>query len=198
MADYYRGHHAIVRPLTADDLFLLYPQPAVAAILPAYRPWQGVSSIASFAERLEWLASFEPPPEVEALVLNQHSGTPIGFLCLAAVDLLNGKAEFAAAFFHGRGSRAALEALHWALEAAFTKLELHKLVFYVLADNSPAHALLRRLGIPREGLLREELASPSGGRSDLVRYALFRRDWLSGSGRTELQRLAPLCTAQMI
>lgn len=196
---YYRGRHTLVRPLTADDLFVLYPQPEIQAALAAYRPWQGSLDIAALAQRLQWLAGFEQAPELEALVLHPPSGTPLGFLCLSAIDLGNAKAELSVAFFRGRHSRAALESMLWVLDAAFGRFQLDKLIFHVLADNAPAHQLLATLAIPQEAILRGELAAAESGgpRRDLVRYALFRHDWQTSPGRHRLQRLTPLTATEL-
>jgi RimJ/RimL family protein N-acetyltransferase len=196
---YYLGQHTIVRPLTADDLFALYPRPEVQAALAAYRPWQGELDIGALAQRLAWLASFEQPPELEALVLHPPSGTPLGFLCLSAIDLGNAKAELSVAFFRGKHSRAALEAMLWVLDAAFARFRLDKLIFHVLADNTAAQQLLATLSIPQEAVLRGELAATEvdGPRRDLLRYALFRDDWRLSPGRARLQRLTPLSTPEL-
>ena len=166
----------------------------MAAILEAYRPWYlpADHNPADLVARLAWLSELDPPPEIEALVLHQPSKTPLGFMCIGAYDTLNAKAEFSAAFFRGRGSRSALEALHWALESAFSKLDLHKLVFCVLPENRAAQQLLHSLDISVEAVLKEEVLNRNGQRSDLLRYALLRRDWLAGSARARLQRLVPL------
>lgn len=191
---YYQGRHAIVRPLAAEDVFSLYPRPDVAAVLLPYRPWLAVGrqDLDAVVERLRALAAFTPPPEIEALVLHRASLTPLGFLCLAAIDAQNAKAEFAAAFFRGRGCRPALEAIHWALEQCFGPMALHKLIFYTLPDNRAAQAMLAGIGARREGVLHEELAGPDGGRHDLVRHALLRAEWFDSTARRRLQQIVPL------
>jgi RimJ/RimL family protein N-acetyltransferase len=192
--DFYEGDHVLIRPLTAADVFALYPRPDVGAVLAAYRPWlttaQGDLNLV--VERLKLLAALTPATEIEALVLHRPSGSPLGFLCLAAIDPLNGKAELAAAFFRGRGSRPAIEAIHWALEKCFGSLGLHKLVFYTVPDNHAALGILKALGAYQEGLLKEELAVQNGKRLDLMRHALLRADWLDGGARRRLARIAPL------
>lgn len=192
--NYYQGRRVIIRPFRADDLFTLYPQPSVAAVLPAYRPWMPSGQLTAMAERLEWLGKLDPPVEIEALVLHRASATPLGFLCLSGIDPVNEKAEFSAAFFRGRGSRSALEAIHWTLEAAFLRLDLHKLVFYSVPGNSAAQSLMRHMKIPQEAVLREEIRQADGVRSDLLRYSLLRRDWLAGGVRKLFQKLVPLAS----
>lgn len=183
-----------MRALTADDLQLLMPQPAVVRAMAAYRPWLPVDKVPVplLAQRLAWLSRLDPPPEREALVLHRATGTPLGLICLAAIDPENRKAELALAFFRGQGSRTLLEALHWALETAFLALDLEKLVFYVQPGNRAALAVLHALGVAPEACLQREIVLADGSRGDLLRYALFTDAWLSGPGRLRLQRLAPL------
>lgn len=190
---YFQGRHALIQPLSADDIRILYPRPGVAAVLPVYRPGLGAQAGAEACiARLQALSAFEPPPEIEALVLHRATATPLGFMCLSGIDPLNAKAEFSVAFFRGRGSRSGLEAIHWALTYCFGTLELHKLIFYRLPDNNAARTMLAALGAPLEAVLREELISPQGGRVDLVRHALLRKDWMTSNARHRLERLVPL------
>jgi RimJ/RimL family protein N-acetyltransferase len=143
-------------------------------------------------QRLQWLEQLDPPVEREALVLHRRSNTPLGFLALSAIDFHNAKAEVSVAFFQGQGCRAALEAVHWLLDAAFIRFSFEKLVFCVSPDNFTAIQFLVALGIVREAVLREELRAADGQRADLWRYALLRPEWLDSPARARLQRLVPL------
>lgn len=180
--------------LRPEHIHELYPRRDVINALRSYRPWyeQTGASLQVVAERLSWLASLEPPPEIEALVSHRRSGTPLGFLSLAGLDPLNQKAEFSAAFFRGRGSRPALEALHWAMETIFSTLNVEKLIFHVLPDNHDVLRLLHQLDIQLEARLRLEIRLGDGHRSDLLRYAVFRDAWQNGTTRSRLRRLVPL------
>ncbi len=196
---FYRGHKILVRPLQTDDLPGLYADPAVRQAHLAYRPWQGCApaDLPQMRERLELLAQIQPALEIEALVLHQPSGTPLGLLCLSSMDALNRKAELSVAFFRAPGSRPTLEALHWVLETTLSPsspIGLRKLVFYVQPGNTRATRLLQRLGIPLEARLLEELLPPGGQGPaiDLLRYAILQRQWQTSPARHELARLAPL------
>ncbi len=157
-------------------------RPSLAGHLTTPRDWR---------DRLEALAAFAEPPEVEVIVCHRASGAPIGAMYLAGIDTVNGKAEFSVGFLRGRGTRAIWEAIHFALRHSFETLGLRKLVLHTLADNHQALAVLERFGAHPEGSFRAELAMPGGGYSDLQRFALFRDDdW----PRLEvtLAKLAPL------
>lgn len=191
---FYEGKSCKLLPLSADDVVALYAEASVQVVLSAYRPWYRPDEhgIPALLRRMQWLAQLQPPLEVEALVVHRASNTPLGFICLAGLDTLNAKAELAVAFFRGQGSRPALEAVHWVLESAFTRLQLYKLVFCVAPDNHQAHHFLQGLGIDCEAVLREEVLDPRGQRVDLWRYALTASQWASSPARKRLQRLVPL------
>lgn len=190
----YVGNHCVIRTVTEDDVRALYPAQAVQAILSQYRPWlRGQSlDIDSIVKRYQWLAELNPPAELEVLVLRQTTQEPIGFIALSAIDGINLKAEFSAAFFSGQGSRAAVEALHWSLNFLFSRTAVHKLVFYVQPENLAAKQLLRSLGAGLEAVLVDEIIRDDGKRSDLCRYTLFHQQWLGGEPRVRLRRIAPL------
>lgn len=183
-----------VRALQSADILQLYPQPEVGAALAAYRPayLHQAHPVQDWMQRLQWLEQLDPPVEREALVLHRHSHTPLGFLALSAMDFHNAKAEVSVAFFRGQGSRAALEAVHWLLDAAFIRFSFEKLVFCVSPHNTGAVQFLAGLGIAQEAVLRQELRGADGQRMDLWRYALLRPEWLNSPARARLQRLVPL------
>ena len=145
----YDGRRCTIRTLTESDVASLFLLPNVSLALSRYRPGLGGTPQAgsNAIERMRLLRQFEPPVEIEALVLHRASGAPIGLLCLSSIDRLNLKAEFSVAFFRGRGTRCALEAIHWALETTFGPGGAEKLVFYTEPDNRPALALMHALQI---------------------------------------------------
>lgn len=180
--------------MQSADILQLYPQPEVAVALAAYRPAYVYQAhpVQDWVQRLHWLEQLDPPIEREAVVLHRHSNIPFGFLAMSAMDFDNAKAEVSVAFFRGQGSRAALEAIHWLLDAAFMRFAFEKLVFCVSPQNAAAIEFLAALGIAREAVLRQELRCADGQRMDLWRYALLRPEWLNSPARARLQRLVPL------
>lgn len=165
-----------------ERFFFARYRPALAGHLTTARDWR---------DRIEAIAAFAEPPEVEVVVCHGPSGVPIGVMNLAGIDTVNGKAEFSVCFLRGRGTRAIWEAIHFALRYCFETLGLRKLVLHTLADNHQALALLDRLGAHPEGIFRAELAMPDGGYADLRRHAVFRDgDWPRIA--EVLAKLAPL------
>jgi RimJ/RimL family protein N-acetyltransferase len=189
----YQGRTASVRRLERQDIRSLYAQPEVRQAIASYKPGQTLPDDAeAAAARIEWLATMDPPVELEVLVERASDSAPIGFMCMSSFDPSNGKAEFSAAFFRSQGSRAALEAMHWVVETAFMHQGLFKLIFHVLPTNLQALRAVEAFGGGLEALLRHELQLPDGQRSHLLRYCLFRDAWEKSEPRRRLQRLAPL------
>lgn len=188
----YDGRRVVVSPLGIETLKAQQAFVEVNRVLHACFPGTENDDLTFLPERMEWLSRLDPPLEIGALIQHRPTETPLGFAFLSAIDRRNAKAELSLAFFRGRGSRAALEAVHWLLEAALFHFPLEKLVFHVLPENKPAHALLARLGISEEALLRQEIQRPDGTRTDLVRYALFASEWKNSPARAGLQRCVPL------
>lgn len=165
-----------------ERFFFARYRPGLAGHLTTARDWR---------DRLEAIAAFAEPPEVEVVVCHGPSGVPIGVMYLAGIDTVNGKAEFSVCFLRGRGTRAIWEAIHFALRYCFETLGLRKLILHTLADNHQALALLDRFGAHPEGVFRAELAMPDGGYADLRRYAVYRDgDWPRIA--EVLAKLAPL------
>ena len=110
----YSGRYCCIRAVTESDLRALYPSAAVKSILAQYRPWlRGQTlDIEGVVRRHQWLAELSPPAEIEVLVMQKSTQTPIGFISLSSIDGINMKAELSVAFFMNPGSRAAVEALH--------------------------------------------------------------------------------------
>ncbi len=190
----YSGQYCWIRAVTESDLRALYPSAAVKSVLAQYRPWlRGQTlDIEGVVRRQQWLAELNPPAELEVLVLQKSTQTPIGFIALTSIDGINMKAELSAAFFAHPGSRAAVEALHWSLQFLFGQTPLYKLLFYVQPGNQAARKLLEALGANLEAVLVDEIVRDDGSRSDLCRYTLFRHQWDTGQPRERLRRLVPL------
>jgi len=75
-----------------------------------------------------------------------------------------------------RGRGYATEAVLRVLEYAFETLGKHRVMASALCDNTRSIALLERIGMKREGRLRQS-ARFEGGWADECRYAMLRREW---------------------
>ncbi|MFH1021005.1 MAG: GNAT family protein [Pseudomonadota bacterium] len=188
----YSGRHIVLRRVTPEDAFLLFGWLQTPA---GVRYRDGLLDICPnpqrLAARIAMQLAIAPPLEYEVVILHAPSETPIGIVGLSAIDTRNGKAELSLALMRGRGTRCFLETVAIVLERSFAAFDLHKLIFHVRSDNKPVLRLMERYGITAEGILREELATEDGFRSDLYRFALFRRDWLVHPLHEHLLQLFP-------
>jgi hypothetical protein len=140
----YSGRYCWIRAVTESDLRALYPSAAVKSILAQYRPWlRGQTlDIEGVVRRHHWLAELNPPAEIEVLVLQKSTQTPIGLISLSSIDGINMKAELSVAFFMNPGSRAAVEALHWSLQGCLADA-LYKLLMFSLGIRPHANCWMR-------------------------------------------------------
>lgn len=81
---------------------------------------------------------------------------------------------------HGQGF--ATEALGCLLDALFDRLKLHRVVADTDVENTASWTLLERLGLKREGHLRQSLWF-KGRWADEYLYSIRRDEWLKRSSR---------------
>ncbi len=97
----------------------------------------------------------------------------IGLVCFRVVSFENESAEIGFRFhhdYHGRGY--AFEASRWLVDFLFDELDVRKLIALCTAENAPSYRLLEKLGMQREGCLRDY--SKLGGRwCDELVYGLL-------------------------
>ena len=188
----YTGRHIVLRAVTPEDAALLVSwlqtpdggryRDGLLAICP--QPHQ-------LAARIALHRTISPPLEYEVLILHAPTLFPIGIAGLTTIDTRNGKAELSLALMRGRGTRCLLETLAVVLERSFTAFGLHKLIFHVRPDNEPVLRLMQRHGLTFEGVLGQELLADDGTRLDLLRFALFHRDWLVHPLRDRMRQMLP-------
>lgn len=110
------------------------------------------------------------------------SDTLIGDLGLRCVGEAYEQAEIGYTFspqYHGRGY--ATEAVRGLLDHLFGALGTHRVFASVAPDNESSAALLRRLGLRREGHLRQSLKFKGQWVDDVV-YAILASEWLHREG----------------
>lgn len=123
-------------------------------------PWRGADG--------EWLA----------LVMTPHdSHTAVGLLVCRVTMATTGTMEFGYrldAAVHRRGY--AFEACAALCSFLFDVVRVRKLVAYCVADNEPSWRLMAKLGMQREGRLREYMQLDGALRDEFV-YGLLAREW---------------------
>ena len=80
------------------------------------------------------------------------------------------------------GQGYATEAARAMLELAFTRLNAHRVVAYTNFHNAPSVAVMRRLGMQQDALLRETRWW-NGAWADEYVFAILEREWKSATSR---------------
>ncbi|HKQ52512.1 MAG TPA: GNAT family protein [Pyrinomonadaceae bacterium] len=115
----------------------------------------------------------------------KETGTLIGHVALRMLDDKQAEIGFTVArAFHGLGL--ACEAATRVLDYAFVELNLHRVTAITDVENEKSDALLRRLGMRREGHFRENIWFKGRWGSEYL-YAVLRDEWMKR--RAALKRL---------
>ncbi|WP_052851055.1 GNAT family N-acetyltransferase [Streptomyces avicenniae] len=107
-------------------------------------------------------------------------GTLVGGVLLRTMDTAQGTAEAGcwleeAAVGRGLVTRAARVLIDWAVE----ERGVHRVEWWVSASNGPSIAVARRLGMTRDGVLRESYLR-GGERHDMEIWSVLAREWRAG------------------
>ena len=119
-------------------------------------------------------------------IVLDSTGQAIGIAGLVDVDWGNDRAEFLVGLPGSRSPTAALQASAAAIDFAFRRLQLQKLVTHVYGDNPVAQANVLHLGFVEEGLLRSQIAS-EGQRIDLHASGMLRSEYEASELHTKLR-----------
>lgn len=114
-------------------------------------------------------------------IIEEPDGRPVGIASFTNMDLINRRAE--AMFGYpgaGDGTKKVAAAVA-AIEFAFDRLRLHKLVSHVYANNLVSQKFTLGLGFRQEGVLKEHVRlGPDAGWIDLYVNGLLKEDFLAG------------------
>jgi len=159
-----------------DDLYSYYSQPGVCR----YLLFDAVDEEGMQQRLARFMRTDEVADDADLpwQVVVEHEGRVIGDLVL----WLKGPAPRSMAeigwVFHpdaaGRGF--ATEAARALIDLAFTSAPLHRIFAQLDARNDASAQLCERLGMQREGYLRENYLS-KGEWTDTLYYGLLRADW---------------------
>ena len=147
----------ILRPFQPDDL----PHIQRYAIRPEfYRflfiPEQTLKTIAAFLEAKLSRQAADRPVKNEFAVEFKDVGHIVGTIKLGGVDAAHGSGELGYALdndFQGQGLMT--EAVHAIMDYGFTALDLHRIWAIADVKNTASWHLLERVGMQREGVLRQ-------------------------------------------
>ena len=104
-----------------------------------------------------------------------EGGDPIGLVFLKEIDRVVGKCE-TAYFISPIYERKGLTTLgvYWAVDFAFTQLDMQKVYARVVPDNIGSFKVLEGCGFQREGLLRRDFRASDGQLMDVYMYSTLR------------------------
>ncbi|KAA2261107.1 GNAT family N-acetyltransferase [Solihabitans fulvus] len=106
------------------------------------------------------------------------NGTLVGGVLFRVMDVERGNAEAGcwlepAAAGRGLATRAARVIIDWAVE----ERGIHRVEWQVSAQNQPSISVARRLGMRRDGVLRESNPRRGGVRHDLEIWSVLAPEW---------------------
>jgi UDP-4-amino-4,6-dideoxy-N-acetyl-beta-L-altrosamine N-acetyltransferase len=150
------GERVLLRRMSredAEDVVRMRAEPEVQAQLFSERP-------PTMDEHLRWLAEVEARGDRhEFMIVERASGRSVGTIGLSHIDRVNRRAEYGVLIGEpdARGKGFAAEASRLLLAYAFETLGLRRVYLHVLARNSDALRLYRRVGFQTEGILRRHV-----------------------------------------
>jgi RimJ/RimL family protein N-acetyltransferase len=120
-------------------------------------------------------AKIRPRTEYYLGIACDEDDRVIGFCRLGLSGVRAAKLGYAvAADYWGRGF--ATDAVRCALDFAFGPLDLHRVTAAIGPDNAASHAVVKRLGFVREGVLRDHVFTNEAWR-DSVLYSVLAAEW---------------------
>lgn len=128
-------------------------------------PWSG--------KEMDWLCFTIAAAAVDGAA----TGALLGAIVFRLTDQRLGIGEFGYRVNTAcQGKGIGYEASQALVDAIFRETPLHKIVAKCVAANVPSWRIMEKVGMQREGVLRDE-ADADGQRQDLLVYGLLRREW---------------------
>ncbi|NBE53354.1 GNAT family N-acetyltransferase [Streptomyces boluensis] len=169
------------------------------AVLCPLEPWQAEEFLAHIDRGREFIGQYNGLPDVVTDLASSRAylrayadkaasdtgricgirtdGTLVGAVILREMDVAQGVAEAGcwlepAAAGRGLVTRAARALIDWAVR----ERGIHRVEWWVVAENAPSIAVARRLGMEREGVLRENYLY-RGERHDMEIWSVLAPTW---------------------
>jgi [ribosomal protein S5]-alanine N-acetyltransferase len=162
----------------AADVFAYASDPEVARYT-SWEPHRSIADSQDFLARTQAAyARHEPYPWG---LVDKITGRLIGTCGLLEWSRRHHKAELGYALHRGYwGQGLIAEAASAVIDFGFTRMELNRIEAVCLPENTGSWRVMEKVGMTREGLLREWVWS-KGQFRDLLIYAILRRDWQASS-----------------
>ena len=175
------GDRVIVRPWKAGDGAALYD--AVQESLEHIRPWLPWGPTHDSPETSEkhvrrWRTRWDLREDLPAGIWERETGRFVGGCGLHRIDWTARSFEigyWARATATGRGN--ITEATRLLTALAFDTLGANRVFIRVAVDNVKSSAIPRRLGFIEEGTMRNGIANPDGGLTNVLMFSLIPEDW---------------------
>lgn len=168
------GNHMGLRRVEADDAPLLH-RLMQEGKLDLYKPY--LASFHPDEEKIAQIISFhqsiDPFIEVEYFILCMKTMLPTGLVSIQGIDPYNKKAEISLTIFKRSAFRQGAEAFWTAVNYAFDRLLMEKLIFHVAENNTSFLKLLEKRKWQPEARLGREIITAPGKRVDVLRFAIF-------------------------
>lgn len=131
---------------------------------------------------VEQRRQLEPRTEFYLAVTPRDTDRCVGFVRLAFDGVRAGKLGYAVAFDHwGRGY--ATDAARVLIRYGFDELGLHRISAAIGPENTPSLHMVDRLGLTREGVIRDHVYT-NGAWRDSVLFSVLASEWpASATGR---------------
>ena len=167
-----------LRGYTVDDVdssLSYYGLPTVVTYVP-WGPWTRAEAERRIAQRVE-RTQLDGPGSVLSLAV-ERQGRLIGDVVLWPVDETMSRGEMGWAFApEASGHGYATEAVHALMRIAFVTYGMHRVMAHVDPRNAASLRLCERVGMRREGHLRQN-AFIKGGWVDSVVFGALAAEWL--------------------
>ncbi len=169
----------ILRRFTIGDAQAMFEGWATDPDVTRFVSWSAHQSISVTRELLTaWEEAYQNDREYNWCIVLRETGTPIGSVGLVRVDDALASADFGyvlAKPYWRRGL--APEAAAAVLDYCFREIGFHRMAAVHHPDNGASGAVMRKLGMQHEGLIREAHMDNQGKYINVEQYAILKREW---------------------
>ena len=169
----------ILRRFTPDDAQAMYTGWASDSEVTRFVSWPPHRDAAATRRLIElWVEEYERLDEYNWCIVLRQTGAPIGSVGLVRINEAAAAADFGYVLARPCWRRGlATEAAAAVLEYCFAGIGFHRMAAVHHPDNGASGAVMRKLGMQREGRIREAYRDNQGRYIDVEQYAILRREW---------------------
>ena len=168
----------ILRKVALDDLedVFAYSSDGEVTRFLRWGPHRTLEETESYIR--EVLREYDEGRDGPWAVEHRQTGRVVGSVHLMAISAQHSKAEIGFVLSRSHWNRGLIsEALTRVLEYSFESIGLNRIEGFCLLDNRAGIGVLEKVGMKREGVLREYLFQ-KGALRDFVVYSMLKRDYV--------------------